>query len=93
MQNRSINQVFNLTFGSSRSILYLKTYFKKSLFLRNFFHSQRDRLMAIRGTLSIKKAKQLLNYRPKYSIDRGFAKYYLWYDKIYGKKITLKKKN
>ena len=85
MQNRSINQVFNLTFGSSRSILYLKKLISKKFISQKFFHSQRDRLMAIRGTLSI-KAKQLLNYRPKYSIDRGFAKYYLWYNKIYGKK-------
>ena len=32
--------------------------------------------MAIRGTLSIKKARKLLKYKPKFGIVEGFEKYY-----------------
>ena len=53
---------------------------------QKFSHKKRDKLMAIRGTLSIKKANKLLNYKPKFKIDEGFEKYYSWYRKIYGSK-------
>ena len=42
--------------------------------------------MAIRGTLSIKKAKKMINYNPKYGIANGFEKYYQWYKNFYGTK-------
>ena len=35
--------------------------------------------MPIRGTLSVKKAKNLLDFTPEFSIDVGYLKYINWY--------------
>ena len=85
-KSKSINQIFNLTYGNSQSILNLKNMIRKKFKNQKFLHKKRDKLMAIRGTLSIKKANKLLNYKPKFKIDEGFEKYYSWYRKIYGSK-------
>ena len=37
--------------------------------------SERDSFRPKRGTLSISKAKKLLNYKPKYSLEKGIEKY------------------
>ena len=37
--------------------------------------SNRDAFRPIRGTLSITKAKKLINYSPKYNLERGIDKY------------------
>jgi nucleoside-diphosphate-sugar epimerase len=42
-------------------------------------HTQRNALMPIRGTLSVKKAQQLLRYEPSYPIERGLVEYIEWY--------------
>ena len=40
---------------------------------------EREKFMPERGTLSIKKAKDLLGYEPKNPIERGYIKYIQWY--------------
>ena len=35
--------------------------------------------MPKRGTLSVRKAKELLNFKPKFSIEVGYKKYINWY--------------
>ena len=35
--------------------------------------------MPERGTLSIDKAKKLINYEPKWKIEDGYQKYIDWY--------------
>jgi nucleoside-diphosphate-sugar epimerase len=76
------NQIFNLTYGQSRSINELvdvmKEYFPNSAI--NYI--ERDKLMPFRGTLSVKKAKQLLKYEPKNPIEVGFQKYIKWYKEL-----------
>jgi nucleoside-diphosphate-sugar epimerase len=73
------NQVFNLTYGASRSIAELAE------IVRGYFpdleieNVERDKLMPERGTLSIAKARALLGYEPKHPIEDGFAKYIEWY--------------
>jgi nucleoside-diphosphate-sugar epimerase len=42
--------------------------------------------MAIRGTLSIKKARSMLAYNPKFDLEKGFEKYHQWYKKNYANK-------
>ena len=39
-------------------------------------YEKRDKLMPKRGTLSIEKAKKLLNFNPTFSIDDVFIKIY-----------------
>ncbi len=73
------NQIFNMTYGSSRSIQELMD------IMRIYFPNvevesvARDKLMPFRGTLSINKAVQLLGYSPKNPIEVGFPKYIEWY--------------
>jgi len=73
------NQTFNLTYGSSRSIKDLIEITKKHFPEVELERIERDKLMPFRGTLSVKKAKDLLGYAPKNPIDVGFPKYIEWY--------------
>lgn len=76
---RSKNQIFNLTFGKSRSIndviKILKKYFNKT----KIKYIPRDKLIPFRGTLSIKKSKKLFRYNPKYNLEKGLVEYFSWY--------------
>jgi len=80
---KSANQTFNLTFGSARSINDLRELIIKKFKNQIFMEVSRNKLMAIRGTLSIKKAKRVLNYSPRFHFEKGFEKYYRWYKKKY----------
>ena len=42
----------------------------------------RDKLMPVRGTLSVDKARRLLGYEPANPIDVGFEKYIAWYREL-----------
>lgn len=79
---KSRNQIFNLTYGQSRSINELvevmKEYFPKAA----INYVERDQLMPFRGTLSVKKARTLLGYDPKNPIELGFPKYIKWYKEL-----------
>ncbi len=80
----SINQIFNITYGSARQIKELA-----KIVLDNFPNCEleckpRDDLMPERGTLSIDKAKNLIGYDPQFPIEIGFKKYIDWY-KSYSK--------
>ena len=71
------NQIFNLTYGWSRSISEMieitRRYFPEVQARRG------DKLMPARGTLSIDKARRLLGFEPKNPVDIGFPKYIEWY--------------
>lgn len=73
------NQIFNLTYGKAKKINDLIKLIKKNFYDIKIEYQKRDKLTPIRGTLSIKKAKRLLNYRPKYSITNGYIRYINWY--------------
>ena len=46
---------------------------------------ERDKLIPVRGTLNIDKAKDILQYAPIHPIERGISYYYDWYaEMIYG---------
>ena len=80
---KSKNEIFNITYGSARSINemteVLKNYFP-NIVIKN---EQRDKLTPVRGTLSIKKAKDLIGYNPKWSLENGYPKYIQWYKDIF----------
>lgn len=80
---RAYNQVFNLTYGRSRSLGELLQ------LVRNAFPEiehevvAREQLMPVRGTLSTAKAEQLLGYRPAWGLEEGFRSYLDWYRKAW----------
>jgi len=73
------NQIFNLTFGQSRSISDLVDIMKQHFPQVKVQYIERDNLMPFRGTLSVQKARDLLGYQPSNPIDVGFPKYIEWY--------------
>jgi len=72
-------QVFNITFGQSRSIRDLAQMVTSRFPGLEVIENPRSALMPERGTLSIDKAKDLLAYSPRFSIEDGFGKYLDWY--------------
>ena len=79
----SINQIFNITYGSSRKIIDLIEILKKFYPNIKINFEKKDKLTPKRGTLSVEKAKKLLNYQPSWSIDKGYVKYIKWYQNYY----------
>ena len=80
-----VNQTFNITAGRSRSIRdfaeILKNINKK---INIIYNSNKVEYMPnlkrpIRGTLDISKARKLLNFNPKYSLEDGIKEYYDFY--------------
>ena len=57
--------------GKSSLIAKLKKYFK----MIKFKIVSRDKTRPKRGTLSIKKAKKLINYKPKFNLEKGTLNY------------------
>ncbi len=76
------NQIFNMTFGRSRSIKNLATVIQQHFGDVQVKYVERDELMPFRGTLSVKKAVELLGYAPKYPLEEGFANYISWYQRL-----------
>lgn len=73
------NQIFNLTYGQSRSITDLLAVVKQFFPEARVEHVERDALMPFRGALSVQKARDLLGYAPKFPIEIGMARYIEWY--------------
>ena len=79
------NQIFNLTFGDARSINELLEITKKYFDNLKIKYQKRDKLMPLRGTLSIEKAKMILGYNPSWNLEKGFNEYIKWYKSLYQK--------
>ena len=73
------NQLFNITYGKSRSINDLVNVIKKHVKKVDVESIKRDKLMPYRGTLSNKKIKKTLNFNPKFNLEKGVKKLILWY--------------
>lgn len=78
------NEIFNLTFGQGRSLMEMAEILKQKFPDATIKHTEWDRLMPKRGTLSINKAKNLLGYKPEFPLERGFAQYIEWYKSTEG---------
>jgi nucleoside-diphosphate-sugar epimerase len=76
------NQIFNMTYGQSRSISELASVVRQQFPGVDAEYVARDVLMPFRGTLSIEKARRLLGYAPKHAIEEGFVKYIQWYREL-----------
>tara|TARA_X000000950_G_scaffold288388_1_gene404908 strand:- start:52508 stop:53506 length:999 start_codon:yes stop_codon:yes gene_type:complete len=75
---KSSNKIFNLTYGKSEKIIDLAKLIASEFKVKIKF-KKRDKLMPFRGTLDIKEAKNILGYKPRYSIYNGVKKYIEWY--------------
>lgn len=71
----SINQIFNLTYGASKTLEELIQILKKFFPNLKCVYSKKDSNRPSRGTLSISKARKLLKYNPKVSLTQGVEKY------------------
>ena len=76
---KSQNQLFNITYGNSRTILELVNIIKKNIKNIKIRSQKRDKLIPYRGTLSNKKAKRMLNFKPKIDLETGVRKLIKWY--------------
>lgn len=75
----SRNQIFNLTYGESRSLGELASVVARSFPEIKVNYLPKDKLMPDRGTLSVEKAKRLIGYEPCNPIEEGLQKYIAWY--------------
>jgi nucleoside-diphosphate-sugar epimerase len=83
------NQVFNLTFGGSRSISQMVDILRGEFRGITVKSTPKDKLMPDRGTLSIEKARKLLGYEPAYPLETGFPRYIEWYKNLFARNDTL----
>lgn len=77
--DNSKNQIFNLTYGQSRSMSEMVDILKEHFSGINVKYLPKDRLMPDRGTLSVEKAKGLIGYDPQCPLEKGFVQYINWY--------------
>lgn len=82
-QPDSRNQILNLTYGRSCPIHDVADIVKQHFPHVKIEYVERDKLMPVRGTLSVEKARRLLGYSPHNPIDVGFPKYIEWYRGLY----------
>ena len=79
----SKNQIFNITHGNGRPIKKLIEILKESFPKIEIKKQERDKLMPERGTLSIEKAKKLIEYQPTWILEKGYKEYINWYKNIF----------
>ena len=77
--DKSINETFNITFGKARKINELLDVLKNEFPNIKVFYKEKEKFAPERGTLKTDKAKKLLNFQAKNSIEEGYIKYISWY--------------
>ena len=78
-QEAAKNEIFNITYGSSRSLNQMAEILIENFPGTKLEHHPRDRLMPERGTLDVSKARKLLGYDPQFPLERGYVNYIKWY--------------
>jgi nucleoside-diphosphate-sugar epimerase len=81
------NEIFNLTYGEARSIGEIAQIVQQHFPDIGIEYGERDRLMPERGTLSVRKARELLGYAPEHPVDVGFPKYIDWYRELIASRV------
>jgi nucleoside-diphosphate-sugar epimerase len=76
------NQIFNLTYGRSRSIAELADIVAGQFPGLTVDYQPKDSLMPDRGTLCVDKARRLIGYDPQYPLEAGIAQYVAWYKEL-----------
>jgi len=79
---KSKNETFNITFGKARRLIDFVNILKKYFPNLKVTIKPKDISKPSRGTLSIIKAKNLIGYKPKTSIEMGIKKYLNFLSKL-----------
>jgi nucleoside-diphosphate-sugar epimerase len=79
----SRNEVFNLTYGSARSVADMAAIIKDNFPGIEVQNEERDDLMPERGTLNVDKARHLIGYEPSWPLDKGYPEYINWYKNMF----------
>jgi nucleoside-diphosphate-sugar epimerase len=74
-KEKGSGEIFNITCGKGRNLADFVKCVQKEYKDLTFKFTKRDKFRPKRGTLSIDKAKKLLNFRPKFTLEKGVAKY------------------
>ncbi len=82
---KALNQIFNITYGESRSLAQMTEIIKEHFSSVNIRYVKKDKLTPDRGTLSVEKAKELIGYEPKWPLHKGFPEYIRWYKELFSK--------
>jgi nucleoside-diphosphate-sugar epimerase len=81
----SRNEIFNLTYGESRTIGQMAEILVEHFHNVKINYQQKDHLTPDRGTLSIEKARNLIDYNPRFPLEVGYLNYIKWYKEFFNK--------
>lgn len=79
---KSRNEIFNLTYGDSRSLSQMAELIQKHFPAVEIKYVPKDKLTPDRGTLSVDKARDLIGYTPQWPLEKGFPEYIKWYKSL-----------
>lgn len=72
-------EIFNITYGAAQRVLALTDILKEYFPNIRVKLQSRDQATPLRGTLSNAKAKNLIQFKPEWPLDRGYRNYISWY--------------
>ena len=82
-KDESLNQIFNLTYGDSRSLADMAEIMRANFKNLEVNYTPKDNLTPDRGTLSIEKARKMLGFEPSFPLEKGYLEYINWYKQFY----------
>lgn len=72
-------ETFNITYGNARTIAELADIVKSVVPDAILEERPRDKIKPIRGTLSTKRAEEILDFKPQWPLETGYKRYCEWY--------------
>lgn len=82
-KDESLNQIFNLTYGDSRSLADMAQIMKANFKNLEVNYTPKDNLTPDRGTLSIEKARNMIGFEPSFPLEKGYLEYINWYKQFH----------
>jgi nucleoside-diphosphate-sugar epimerase len=82
------NDIFNMTAGKGRALRDLVTLVQEHFPEIDVEYVERDALRPYRGTLSMDKARDLIEHVPQVELEEGLAKYVDWYRDLVAGGVT-----
>jgi nucleoside-diphosphate-sugar epimerase len=73
--DNGIGEVFNITYGKAKTLLEFVMCLKRHFPDLQYRLTDRDDFRPKRGTLSVNKARRLIGYEPRYSLQDGIDEY------------------
>tara|TARA_B100001248_G_C27361126_1_gene446553 strand:- start:100 stop:1116 length:1017 start_codon:yes stop_codon:yes gene_type:complete len=82
-KDESLNQIFNLTYGDSRSLADMAQIMKANFKNLEVNYTPKDNLTPDRGTLCIEKARNMIGFEPSFPLEKGYLEYINWYKQFH----------